>query len=99
MANESPEYLMFVRCLPCRMQMHDPCFGGVEAHHAGRDRGMGQRAHDSTAVPLCRKHHQCYHSLSGPFKTFKKQERRDWCAKQIDYVRQRWLDEDESQIW
>lgn len=34
----------------------DPCFGVIEAHHAGR-RGVSQKAPDDTVMPLCKHHH------------------------------------------
>lgn len=57
--NRKPDtpYLAFVRLHPC-------CSCGatrdIEAHHTGR-RGMGQKAADSTAVPLCRGCHRYFH--------------------------------------
>lgn len=99
MAGESPDYLMFVRCQPCRMWMNDPCEGKVEAHHAGRDRGLSQRAHDSTAIPLCHKHHRNWHDASGPFRHFKKRDRRAWADRQVAWTRAQWTAEGEEPLW
>lgn len=60
---KDPEYLHFIHQINCII-----CEGGrigvsvrfrapaVEAHHAG-ERGLGQKADDRTAIPLCRDHH------------------------------------------
>lgn len=50
----NPRYLAFVRAQPCCV-----CGSrrGVEAAHTG-PRGLGQKAPDSDAIPLCRGHHQ-----------------------------------------
>ena len=56
---KDPDYLAFIhqfRCIVCSRGVPEPTLGTVEAHHAG-PRGMGQRADDHTAVPLCRGHH------------------------------------------
>lgn len=52
------KYLKFITEQPCLItaQMGGVCGGKVEAHHAG-DHGFGQKADDSTAVPLCNFHH------------------------------------------
>jgi hypothetical protein len=51
-------YLKFVRRLPCAVP---ECRGGpVEAAHFG-PRGVGQKVHDSLAIPLCRRHHMESH--------------------------------------
>ena len=58
-------YLRFIRTLPCAC-----CDSrrGVEASHMG-SHGMGQKASDLSAIPLCQLHHrtgpQAYHKL-GP---------------------------------
>ena len=83
MRKKDPEYMRFVRTQPCAMRVHDPCEGPIEAHHAGRDRGLGQKAADDTCVPLCQKHHMDWHGASGPFKTMRRDERRQWADTQI----------------
>lgn len=50
-------YLAFVRghpCCSCKATRH------IDAHHTGK-RGIGQKAPDATAVPLCRDCHRYYH--------------------------------------
>jgi hypothetical protein len=50
--------MLWVKGQPCLMRgVWDRCSGPVEADHAGR-RGIGQKAHDSTCIPLCHRHHQ-----------------------------------------
>jgi hypothetical protein len=50
--SDDPEYLAFIRLLPCLI-----CGKKAEPHHAGQ-RGIGQKADDRTAIPLCQKHHR-----------------------------------------
>ena len=60
-----PQYLRYIRLLPCVVCCTSR---GVEAAHTG-PHGIGQKAPDSSAIPLCRKHHRMgpdsYHQL-GP---------------------------------
>jgi hypothetical protein len=65
------------------------CQGGIQAHHAG-DRGLGQRAHDRTAIPLCLLHHRCWHDGNGAFLGWDRERRRDWADDQIAKTQQRW---------
>ncbi len=99
MAGEDFDYVRFVKTLRCRMWMHDPCepMHGVDPHHAGQ-RGLGQKAHDHTSIPLCRKHHRALHDLAPPFRTMPKTVRRRWVDDQIDWVRARWADCLRSQV-
>ncbi len=97
MAGENPAYLRFVRTLPCRLHLNDPCDGPIEAHHAG-ERGLGQRAGDDTAIPLCLKHHRCWHDASGPFKTWKKHQRRGWIDQQIRWVRRQFAKQSRTTV-
>jgi len=61
----NPRYLAWVRTQPCRV-----CGStrGIEASHTG-PHGIGQKSPDSSAIPLCAKHHrtgaESYHRL-GP---------------------------------
>ncbi len=65
------------------MARNDPCVGPVQAHHAG-ERGLGQRAHDRTCIPLCLKHHQAWHDSGKPFAGWTKEERAAWAASHIE---------------
>ena len=62
-----PRYLAWIRTLPCLV-----CgsMRGIEASHTG-PHGLGQKSPDSSAIPLCAKHHRTgtdsYHRL-GPRK-------------------------------
>ena len=52
---EDPEYLRWVRSLPCLIGNRD-CRGSSDPHHVGH---FGQaRRNDHKAVPLCRIHHE-----------------------------------------
>ena len=63
----NPRYLAWIRTQPCCV-----CgiTRGIEASHTG-PRGIGQKSPDSSAIPLCAKHHRIgndsYHRL-GPRK-------------------------------
>ena len=60
-------YLQWIRTLPCAVCRTTR---NIEAAHTGAH-GLGQKAPDSTAIPLCVTHHRtandCYHKL-GPRK-------------------------------
>jgi hypothetical protein len=63
----NPRYLAWIRTLPCVV-----CGAtrGIEASHTG-PHGLGQKSPDSSAIPLCARHHRTgkdsYHKL-GPRK-------------------------------
>src|ERR1700719_1407848 len=63
----NPPYLAWIRTQPCVV-----CGAtrGIEASHTG-PHGLGQKSPDSSAIPLCAKHHRTgkdsYHKL-GPWK-------------------------------
>lgn len=96
MAGENKPFRDWVRTLPCLMSSPD-CGWGVEAHHAG-SRAFGRRAHDETCIPLCGFHHRCFHDASGPFKSWKKAQRREWTAEQIENTQARWSRNDELEL-
>lgn len=88
MAGEDDEYVRWVRSRYCLLTPVGGCDGPVEAHHAGRDRGMGQRADDSTAVPLCHRHHVCdWHGATGAFKGWSRAQRRAWADWAVERTR------------
>jgi hypothetical protein len=58
----SPEYLKFLRSLPCSVPDCRRHFVRSEASHTG-NRGLGQRASDWDAIPLCPRHHRQYHDV------------------------------------
>jgi hypothetical protein len=61
----NPRYLAWIRTQPCLVCGSR---GGIEAAHTG-PRGLGQKSPDTSAIPLCPKHHRTgrdsYHRL-GP---------------------------------
>ena len=61
------KYLAWIRTLPCVVC---GCARGIEASHTG-PHGLGQKSPDSSAIPLCYRHHRTgkdsYHKL-GPQK-------------------------------
>lgn len=85
-----PAHLAKVRKLPCcapRANFIGPeelyCKGDVVAHHAG------PKNNDSTAVPLCWRHHNDWHSINGNgvFKGWSKESRRAWADSAIILAR------------
>lgn len=81
----NPAHLALLRSLPCILSQpwachsHIPvCGGSTEAHHSTHGRGMAQKTDDSRAFPLCQKHHREFHSLSGHFKGWTKEQIHKW---------------------
>ena len=98
-----PEYLQIVRglacCAPPPMRPSDPAHfmnisreewnrheGPVEADHAGQ-RPVGRKADDSTAIPMCRRHHRMRTDYSGCFAGWDAARMRAWCDQQIAATR------------
>lgn len=71
MADELPQYTARLRQLPCVACKREPA--GTVHHHTGR-RGMGQRAHDRDAMPLCPQCHHDLHAHAGRFKHFTREQ-------------------------
>lgn len=80
------DYMLFVTRLPCAAKFMDPakspCGGPVEADHAGL-RGTGEKAHDSTVIPLCTQHHYERTNFSGLFRSYDQGQMRSWLAGRI----------------
>lgn len=75
MANELPEHLKWIRSLPCcRCAKSAPS----EPHHRIGGKGVGQRNHDNTAIPLCTECHRDFHALTGTFKGFTRAQLADF---------------------
>lgn len=91
MAGEDRGYLQWIATQPCaarELRPGPPCAGGVVAHHAGR-RGLSQRAHDHTCIPLCDGHHRAYHEARAPFAAMGRDGRRAWADAEIECHRAR----------
>lgn len=86
-AGEDPAYLARVRLLVCVARYLSACHGRIEAHHAGRRPGIGRKAHDHTAVPLCSAHHTDWHQAAGAFRGWQRDRRREWADEQIAATR------------
>ena len=87
-AGSDPAYLDFVRSLPCFFNgaTISTCEGRVHAHHAGRRPGVGLKADDKTAIPLCEKHHRAWHDARPPFAGLTKFERFAWSMRVIGHT-------------
>ena len=63
----SPGHLAWVRGFACIAFGRDPdgCQGKIQSHHVSEDgnAGMGIKAPDSDAVPLCARHHDMGHTI------------------------------------
>lgn len=72
------DYMLAVKAmLPCILSHLGECEGVVEADHAG-DRGLGQKSHDNTVIPLCTRHHRDRTDLTGFFSSFDRATMREW---------------------
>lgn len=83
-------YYEAVRALPCaaRGLPRHACTPTMHAHHAGV-RGLGQKAHYSTTIPLCSLAHTCWHDAKGFCADWTKAERATWAADKIAETRER----------
>lgn len=66
---KSKKHLELVAYHKCCLSHTNTCGGGVQAHHllkpwSGK-RGMGMKADDKNAIPLCYKHHAELHDKIG----------------------------------
>lgn len=80
---KDPAYLKRVRSLPCVLASTGRCWGRLDPHHAGKHPGVGLKAHDTTAIPLCRAHHDAWHDHRGHFEGWNCDHRRAWADEQI----------------
>lgn len=73
----APAYLQWLRGRNCAVS-NDDCVGKIEAAHVdhGGDKGMGTKASDKFAVPMCSQHHAEQHRIG--WLTF--QDRHDFKA-------------------
>ena len=89
MAGEDRQYVRWIHTLGCLARDDHRCQGPIEAHHAG-DRGLSQRAHDRTAIPLCLYHHRCWHDHSGWCRGWDRARRREWTTARIVHLARAW---------
>lgn len=77
-------YLEQVRYLQCAAAGFGfyPCNGRIEADHQGT-RGLGQKASDYTAVPMCVRHHRQRTDYTGAFVGWTAKAMRAWCDDRI----------------
>lgn len=91
MANEDPVYLRWVGSLTCSAPGCNRNSG--HPHHPRHDVGLGLRAHDHRAIPLCHKCHESIHRLTfGAFKNWTREQVRAFCEREGAKCRDRYLD-------
>ena len=79
----APKYLAFVRAHACCACVHGT---PIEAHHFG-PRGVGLKADDFHAVPLCARCHRAFHDRGSlPNLTRTETERDFWRAQSVLHV-------------
>lgn len=87
------EYMGWIKQQPCLLYGADgagDCSPGwVEADHAGT-RPYGQKADDTTCIPLCSRHHRDRTDRSGFFRGKTKDWHREWCDSAITVMRDRY---------
>lgn len=75
-------YMLWCKRMPCLMRgVWGTCSGPVEADHAG-PRPLGQKAHDSTVIPLCHQHHMAERFP----RSWLQAQRRAWLHAAIVYT-------------
>jgi len=84
----------FIRDLALRLAAPEiarstTCSGHMEADHAGV-RGLGQKASDTTCIPLCSAHHKQRTDHNGAFRNLTRDEARAWRAAAIDHTQAAW---------
>jgi hypothetical protein len=84
-----PVYLHRVHLVGCWAQASIPghvCSGGMEADHAGR-RPLGRKCDDSECVALCRGAHCARTDWSGEFRSWAREQMRQWLVDGIRWTR------------
>jgi hypothetical protein len=61
----APQYLQWLRGRDCCLVFMRGCEGRMEAAHVdyAGDKGMGTKASDRFAIPMCSKHHREQHTM------------------------------------
>lgn len=90
MAGEDPEYLDWLRSLPCCKCGKAPC---REVHHR-TGAGMGRRAHDHESMPLCHDCHMEFHDSKGQFKAWPKHMKKSWQETMVQSYMELWTSSD-----
>lgn len=82
-------FMLWVKTLPCMLYQLDSgrCCGAVEADHDSRGRGLSQKSHDSTVVPLCMQHHYDRQNHAGYFRTYTREQMHAWVDAAQAHVR------------
>jgi hypothetical protein len=80
-------HLSRVRALMCCAPPGHGCDEPAQAHHPRGMTGLGLKANDTDAIPLCRQHHQDLHELRGPFLGWSRERRKAWEAERTESTR------------
>lgn len=96
----------WVKTLLCSVEEEPPdaertptaCSGAVEADHAG-DRGLGQKADDTTCIPLCTQHHRERTDHSGAFRHLTREQARAWRTRAIQRTQTMWAEREGAPAW
>jgi hypothetical protein len=88
------DFMRWVKTLGCMAyelgrETGHRCGGVVEADHGGR-RGLGQKADDTTCIPLCTEHHRQRTDFSGAFKSWSKARMRGWLGACVLLTKALW---------
>lgn len=80
------DYMRFIRWCSCALKdaKDATCNGHTEADHQGV-RPLGQKAPDTTCVPMCVRHHRHRTDLVGYFKGWDAARMRAWCDQKIHF--------------
>ena len=69
-----------------------PCLGQVCTHHDTQDRGLSRKSPDDRAMPLCCGCHDAFHTLSGRFKGWTRDQLRVWQTAMVKKYQALWAE-------
>jgi len=96
MAGEDRNYTVWLSWRRCCAP--GGCGKLAECHHPRHDVGMGLRAHDHRAVPLCRQDHIDIEQHDGRFAGWTKEQVAEWCDLMAAHYRRIYLDTENGLI-
>lgn len=101
------DYLAFVRSQVCSVIQEwpnksappSPCWGPIDPDHDSRGRAYGHKSDDSTAIPLCRRHHEHRHLRTGPFRGLTRLEVYAWVDRAQKRTQANWAERNGEVPW